>query len=441
MKRAAAVACAALLAAAARDARASAFDLAGFGPAGVAEVGARAARASDGTATFYSPGGLALGSGVSVEIAPTLAISALSAQGALHPIDDPFGVALAFAATVPLGEPLKDRLRFGLGAYLLAPHLARVVVPEQSEPVFPYFENRTQRLVVLPALALKITRALGIGGGVDVLGGVSGAASVTQGESGAPEPRVDLAATTRIAAVAGARFDPSPEVHLAFTYRGHFFVPSNIQTSTSVGGLPLAVTVDVGQSLFDPDAFVLGASYGAGHVEAEIDATYSAWSMYHAPFVDVHATLPAVDVSSVTPPDIAHDVVSVRGAASYRFDVRDHRLFLRGGLGFEPTMLRSFQQGETNLVDGDKIFVGVGASLELAHVVGHALRFGLGVNTTIVTTMTQDKRACVAAPCPADSVAGPDAAHPGVGVTNPGFPTLHGGGAFVTSSASVGVDL
>ena len=411
----------------------------GSGPRASPRSAPRAARATDGTATFYSPGGLALGSGVHVELAPTLAISALSAQGERLPIDDPFGIALAFDATVPLGEPLKDRLRFGFGAYLVAPHLARVVVPEQPEPVFPYFENRTQRLVVLPALALKITRALGVGGGVNVLGGVSGAATLTEGESDAPRPRVVPARRRASPPSPGAR--SSPAVFLAFTYRQHFFVPSNIQTSTTVGGLPLAVTVDVGQSLFDPDAFVLGASYGVGHLEAELDATYSVWSIYRAPFVEVHATLPAVDVASVTPPDIAHDVVSVRGAASYRFDLGDHRLFLRGGVGFEPSMLKSFQQGETNLLDGDKVFVGVGASLELAHVVGHALRFGLGVNTTLVTTMTQDKRACVAAPCPVDSVAGPDAAHPSVGITNPGFPTLHGGGAFVTSSASVGVDL
>ena len=62
-------------------AEASAVEVHGFGPAGVAEVNARCARADDGTATFYNPGGLGLGRGYHVEVSPQLGASALSAQG------------------------------------------------------------------------------------------------------------------------------------------------------------------------------------------------------------------------------------------------------------------------------------------------------------------------------------------------------------------------
>ena len=64
------------LAGRARDARAGAFEVVGFGPAGVAEVGARAARADDGTATFYNPGGLGLGRGIRLEITHAVKIGA-----------------------------------------------------------------------------------------------------------------------------------------------------------------------------------------------------------------------------------------------------------------------------------------------------------------------------------------------------------------------------
>src|SRR3954469_22195030 len=102
----------------ARSAYAGAFDLEGFGPAGVAEVNARAARADDGTATFYNPGGLGLGRGVRVELAPTLRGSAPSAPERALPPADPFGFALPFDATIPCEGVLKDRIRVGFGGYL-----------------------------------------------------------------------------------------------------------------------------------------------------------------------------------------------------------------------------------------------------------------------------------------------------------------------------------
>jgi len=72
--------------AAAPAARASAFEVHGLGPAGVAEVGARAARADDGSSAFYNPGGLAFGRGARVDLAPTLGVSALAAQGRTLPL-------------------------------------------------------------------------------------------------------------------------------------------------------------------------------------------------------------------------------------------------------------------------------------------------------------------------------------------------------------------
>ena len=102
----------------AAPARAGACDVLGFGPAGVAEVGARAARADDGTATFYNPGGLALGHGIRLEVTPTYGASALTSRGQTLSLSDPFGASLAFDATVPFTCPLHDRIRIGFGGYL-----------------------------------------------------------------------------------------------------------------------------------------------------------------------------------------------------------------------------------------------------------------------------------------------------------------------------------
>jgi hypothetical protein len=433
----------AVFAAAPRAAQASAFEVLGFGPTGVAEVNARAARADDGTAAFYNPGGMAFGRGVQIAIAPTLGISALAAQGRTIGLDDPFGVAIAIAVTVPFEGPLKDRIRLGFGGYLLPSGLLHLVARPGAAPFFPYYDNRTQRLTVVPALAVKITDRLGIGLGVNVLGGVSGPASVQPGASGATESRLDLEATTRASVHAGARFDLSKQARVAVAFRQRFAVPARVTTTAEIAGIPLAVSVGTESALFDPAALVLGSSFEIGAAAFEIDATWSMWSAYEGPFAGVRASLPGLDIASNLPAGFARDVVSVRAAGSYRVAIgAGAEVVLRAGAGAEPSMLKGATQGRTNLVDGDKILGGVGASLALHDGLSvRAIRFGAGLGTQVVLATSQAKRACAALPCPADTVAGPDATRPSVGITNPGFPRLDAGGAFWAGSLGIEVDL
>ncbi len=427
------------------EARAGAFEVLGFGPTGVAEVNARAARAEDGSAAFYNPGGLAFGRGVSIELAPTLGISGLSAQGRSVGLEDPFGIAIALAVTVPLEGVLKDRIRLGFAGYLLPSGLLHLVARPGETPFFPYYDNRTQRLVVVPALAVKIADRLGIGVGVNVLGGVSGPAAVQPGASGAIESRLDLEATTRASVHAGVRFDLAPHVRVALAFRQRFAAPARVTTTAEIAGIPLAVSVGTESALFDPTALVLASSFELGAASFEIDATWSQWSAYEGPFVGVRASLPGLDIASKLPEGIARDVVSVRAAASYRIGLgigAGAELVLRAGAGAEPSMLKGQAQGRTNLLDGDKILGGLGASLVLHDVLSvRAIRVGVGLGTQVVLATSQAKRACTALPCPADTVAGPDATDPSVGITNPGFPRLDGGGAFRAGSLGIGVDL
>jgi hypothetical protein len=439
---AAALATLAMALLAAPPARAGAFDVEGVGPVGVAELSARAARADDGSAAFYDPGGLAFGRGVRLEIAPTLGVSALSAQGKAQPLEDPFGVTLTFDATVPFTGFLHDRIRLGFAAYIPPTVALRFIAHPADTPFFPYYDNRTQRLQLLPALAVRLRDDLGVGVGLDVLGGVSGPASVDSGASGAPEPAITLDATTSVAVHAGVRFDPSPRAHLALVFRQRFSVPAAIDTTATIAGTPLAVDVATASALFDPMTLVAAASFDLGRASLELDAAYAAWSAYGGPFVGVTATLPGVNVASMLPSSPARDVVSLRAAGTYRLDVgRASELLLRAGAGFEPSMLSTFQQGETNLVDGPKLMGGLGVTFALRGFFPATLRLGAGASVQGVLPYAQEKRVCSAAPCPLDTVAGTDAMHPAQGIDNPGYPRLEGGGAFVSMSLGVGVDL
>lgn len=423
-------------------AHASAFDVHGFGPAGVAEVNARTARADDGTAAFYNPGGLGMGSGYRVEIAALSGISALSAQEKDLPLESPFGFALALDATIPLAEPIGDRIRFGFGGYFLPSSALRLIARPTDEPLFPAYDNRTQRLVLMPALAVRITRALSIGAAVNVLGGVIGSADVRPGASGAAEPRIQVEASTQAAINAGVRWNPAPGVRLGLTFRQRFSIPARIATTASIGGIPLDVGVEVREALFDPDTVVLGSSFDFGRATFEIDASYSAWSSYEGPFVLVSAELPGVRIGSDPLPELFRDTVSVRGAATYRFDLgKRAEVWARAGLGFESSMMTNAQQGRTNLADGDKALLGIGATLELRELLPKTVRVGIGASGQIVAAFEQEKRACTGTPCPLTSVAGPDAADPSAGITNPGYPTLRAGGSLWSLALGVGVDL
>lgn len=437
---AAALALAAL--ARATPAGAGAFEVAGAGPVGVAEAGARAARATDGTAAFFNPAGLGMGRGVRVEIAPQVTLSTLSLQGTTAAIEDPFGFVISADATVPFKGFLADRIRVGVAIYLPPRNAIHLLVAPPDEPQLPYFDNRTQRLVVQPALAIRLIRAISIGAGLNVLGGVQGPADVRAGASGAPEPRISVDATTRVAVHAGARVDVSERVHVGAAYRQEFSVPIFITTKADIGGIALTADADIRHALFDPHTFVIGAAFDLGRAEVEIDASYSAWSAYDGPALGVRAELPGALLTSEVRRDLFRDVVALRGAASYGVDVgRSSEVVLRAGAGFEPSILTTARQGTTSFADGPKLFGGLGASLALRDVLPRTVRIAAGIGVTGLLDQTLEKRACTASPCPQGTVAGPDPGDPAAGIDNPGFPSLRSGGALWTGSVGVGVDL
>ena len=425
-----------------RVARADALSVLGAGPAGVAEVNARAARADDGMAAHLNPGGLGMGRGVRAEVSAMLGVSALSAQGKALPLADPFGVAIAFDATVPFEGRPRDRIRIGLAGYIPPASALHLIARRSDEPLYPYYDNRTQRLVIVPAIAVRVSEAIAAGVAFNVLGGVSGPATVQSGASRSPEARLDLAARTALSINAGIRFDLSPRARFALALRQRFAAPAAVDSTAALAGTPLAISVATDSVLFDPTTIVAATSLDLGRASFEIDASYAVWSAYDGPWVSVRATLPGVDLTSALPSSPARDVVSLRAAGSYRFDLGARSsVALRAGLGFEPSMLKSSAQGRTNLLDGDKLLVGLGGSWVIRGALPFALRVSLGAGVQWVSPYAQQKRVCAAAPCPADTVSGPDAARPAEGITNAGYPRLEGKGALFSTAFGLGVDL
>lgn len=425
-------------------ARASGFDLFGVHPEGMAEASARAAAAEDGSACFYNPGGLSLGKGYRVDLSANGVASWLDVQGERVGIDEPFGGTLTVAADVPFEGPLENRVRVGLAMYGLADRMMRLRVRSPSTPFFPYYDNRSQRLVVIPALSVRVAKGVGLGVGVNALAGVQGPIDVREGQSRTLESRVVQEAGTVARWIVGVRFDPSDGVRIGVAFRQSFGVPLSIATTADVAGVPLSVDVSAAEALFDPATVVLGARFAPFDAAAfELDVAYHRWSAWEGPLLGIDTTVSALSLSSKPSERMFRDSVSVRSAAAWTVD-RDvaRETTLHVGAGYETSMLDdTIRQGRTNLVDGTKVILGAGVSVRFAEAVGRGLRVGLGVQLHHVGQFRQDKVACTQVPCPAGTVVGPDTAYPSADIDDPGYPTLAGGGQVLAGAVGVGVDL
>jgi hypothetical protein len=290
-------------------------------------------------------------------------------------------------------------------------------------------------------LGIHLAKWLGIGIGANVLAGVRGPAKLEQGATGAPEPRIDITANTIVSTILGIRFDPIRRVHLALVFRQAFGIPLNIYTTANIGGIPLATNLQSRRAMFDPLTLVLASHVNLGQTNLEVDVTYAQWSAWEGPYLSVQSTLPGVNLVSRLPTGMFRDTMSFRIGSNYTWKTSTRtNLVLRAGVAFEPTILSGKIQGRTNLVDGDKLTVGLGATFIVRKFLGKTLRFGLGGNGQFVSAFQQDKRTCQTLPCPESTVVGTDANDPSANITNPGYPRLHASGGLITLSLGVGVD-
>src|SRR5207249_3492103 len=174
-------------------------------------------------ATYYNPARLA---GPASFTAGFLAAgSLLEANGVRQPIEDAAGLVLGGSSAIPLGGALRDRIHVGIGLFLLPDQIVRTIAHAPSQPHFPLYDNRTQRVVILPALAVHVTPQLSLGIAANVLAALGGTVRVSEGPTRALDPRVDEQLKTTFAVNAGVSLRPTPFFTLALTVRDEFSLP------------------------------------------------------------------------------------------------------------------------------------------------------------------------------------------------------------------------
>jgi len=425
-------------------ARASDFDLFGVHPIGMAEVSARVAAAEDGSACFYNPGGLSLGHGYQFDVSANSVLSRLEMQGERYGIDDPLGGTITVAASVPLEGALKDRIRVGVAARAMASGIMHLKLRDRDSLFYPYYDNRSQRLVAIPAVSVRVLDRVGLGLGFNTLAGVEGPVDIREGQSRTLEPRIVQEAGTVVRWIAGVRIDWSERVRFGITYRQSFGVPLTIATRADIAGTPLTFDITKAEAFYDPAAWTLGIRFiPVDQVAFELDASRQRWSSWEGPVLGIDTTASALSLSSTPSERVFRDTYSIRLGAAWKVKRSETlEMSLHLGTGYETPMIDvSVPHGEANLADGAKRMSGVGWSVRFPQVFGRGLRMSLGVQMHQVGKWHQDKVVCKSLPCPSGTVAGPDAADPSTNIGNRGYPSLNGSGSVFVGAFGVGGDL
>jgi hypothetical protein len=323
-----------------------------------------------------------------------------------------------------------------------------VISHPPDEPFFPYYDNRSQRLIVLPALAVRIGRGLSAGLAVNYLAGLGGYVQASEGATRAIEPRVDEAIFATFQLNAGLQWH-SPRDRLAFgaTFRQAFSVPFTTVTANRVAGQPLDLSVDA-EGLFNPHQLVLGAAARpTPWLLLSADATWSMWSLWRGPYVTVKSELPIAGSLDAPVPKLHYlDTIALRlGGEATRALSPSVTGRLRAGYGFETSPIPD-QPGVTNLIDAPKHFVSLGAGL----VVESRVRVRIDVHGQLHLLHSRTLTKVVAPPGtrsdPATALRDEVPDDPnrpetqGVQISNPGYPAITGGGFVWSAGLSLTVE-
>ena len=424
----------------AREARASVPDVFGLGSEESAVAGASVARVHDFSSVHYNPAGLTLARRPEVSLGLGGFISFLHIDGSTRrtqPLTDPLLVSIGAATPVPFGGVLADRIYIGIALGLVPGTLVRVISHTPEQPFYPYYDNRTQRLLVEPGLALRLPAGVSVGVAFNYLAGLGGRVAAAEGATRTLEARVDEQIYSHLAVNAGVRWQATRALAVGVTYRQAFSVPFRTLSRNQVAGEPIDLDVDA-DGLYTPHELVAGAAYKLPfRVTASLDVQWSKWSDYRGPFVTVSSALPLVGAIDARPPQVAyHDTVGVRGGLEWTaVEKRFSALILRGGYAFESQAVTADQPGVTNLLDGNKHRLALGGGLRF-DLLGATVRADIHGQLDIVQPETLTKKVAQPGdkPDPSKALADEVPDDPqkpstlGTQISNPGWPSISGSG-------------
>lgn len=415
----------------------------------------------DSAAAFYNPAGLAMGLKPAFQLGILGYGGRLSLPGGSDGMDNPFEGNLGIVFPFPLKGSLRDRIWLGLSFVFHPELLARVKARFPTEIFYPYYDNRTQRLMLLPGLAARILDSklrgrLVVGASLNVITPLTGKMEGTEGASRAVEARMSQTLGTSARVIAGASYHLLA-FHLGLVYRQQSSMRFATKSLNHVAGTDLDVDIET-ESLYNPHTFVLGFAWTPRAWTVSLDVAYMLWRLYSGPYVRIKSLLPLVGDLVGDRPDIQfNDAVAVRAGVERVFQLKKTMtLKARAGLGFESSFV-PVQHGRTNMLDGHKLIMSLGTGLDLGRLLKRRLFVDLHFRAQFVLPRKMDKRVYI----PEEECPGPpagsvdpdkylidelpcdrtDPSTLGIQISNPGYPSVKGGGWVLSGGMTVGVEL
>jgi hypothetical protein len=380
-------------------AEASVPDSYGFGSRSTAMAGAVCADASDFSAGYYNPAGLAEAPGIEIAVGYMYNAQRLTMNGRDNGVDDVHGLVGGLVAP---GKIFGVPFAFGIGVHLPDDGISFIKARRQGVPRWELYDTRAQLMYLEAALAIRPFEFLEIGGGLAYLSatrgrfGIRGRAEVLRPFDSELEHEVDADLTAVRFPQVGLRLLWEGWGNLGVTYRGQsnldLELDALLEGVVDFAGIeiPLLYQLEARTiASFTPQQVAVGLSVTKiPRFRLNLDVTWVNWSAYESPTAQIAALL-EVDPPPGTPinlPDSPAPVVIVPPAFEDRvvprFGVEYSgvsigsprtvhgveapllELPLRVGYVYEQSPVPP-QRGVNNLVDTDRHTVTLGFGLTL----------------------------------------------------------------------------
>jgi long-subunit fatty acid transport protein len=279
-------------------ARANPLTIYGFNPRAVSMAGAHVAEADDASATYYNPALLTRRSRVTFGFGLQYVRPHLSVEEVHHhfsedemPVFPDDFAQWTLGVVFPLGGKVKNRVVLGVALTMPHGYIVRIHTVDPAHPSFYLYQSSAQKLVILPAIAVRIGRYASVGVGLQVLARFGGDTTVAVDlfSRRVRQREMLISLQTTEALVLGASVGPFHGVSAGLVFRQaiglEYVVPANI-VMEDIGSLDLRLQ---GMALWSPHEFGMGAAWEipSTHTVVSADLTYALWNQAPSPEVTV----------------------------------------------------------------------------------------------------------------------------------------------------------
>jgi long-chain fatty acid transport protein len=345
----------------ASSAIAGGFQLNEHGASAMAQGGAFVARASDGSAIYFNPAGLAFQNGTSIMAGATLITPSTTFQGPAQ-IDPNQKTDLVSATFTPINvyatTKVNDQLAIGIG--LNNPYGLGTEWPEDWQGKFLTTKVDLKTFFLTPTLAYRVSDQLSVGAGFSyVVGSVllQRAVAVTSVDLPAP-PRASISLNgSGLGYSLGAMYRFSKDFSVGASYRSEVQIDAtgNVSFTPDYAVLRLP-TGGVTSSLSLPATGFVGVAFSPiEDVQLEADYQYIGWSSYN----ELAVTFTSNSSRTVSPKNYK-DTYMLRVGGEYTMD----NIHLRAGYVYDHSPVQT-QYVEPLLPDASRNDFSVGAGYDV----------------------------------------------------------------------------